>query len=741
MKLCIQRLNRSILLLAVAAVSACGGGSEPVATPIVPTMKVSVPFPAKKAATVAGGNGVVIHMYQALYGFAPSNALLVDYAFQANNDASTFVKNLTDRFANTSHAELAKLVLDNLGVSPKTVTAINAKGESEFALLLDAVQQLFAAYPTMRGQVILNMTNLLAELETDATYGDASSVYNRQASANFSYSSSSASDASTVVTLPPSPTVILNSSSASSYQGDSVTLTWSSMNATSCTASGGWAGTLATSGTQSVSVTALGVNNYSISCANSNDKATTSASISSTVKPYFAQTPVLMPDVSSYYTRLCGTRTNVQSAVAVDLNNDGRKDLLFTFWCGQAQNGVYQPASIPVQNTIVAFEQLSDGTFIDATLKVFGQSLPDMGGIATTGMVADLNGDGLPDIVFNVTHEDGRSPDPVTGDATNQYSKNVVLLSQGGGKYSIVPYGPSYWWVYGNLLMTNSTGRTDVYSAGSYGQVIVYKFPNNAPIDVTDESVKNLSGVIMFFSSNNAATDSAILHTGNTGRLELHRKVSGTWSQMSNWSLTNVRFVPWTSWQNGHGDAPLITIDGQDYVDAVLNNGCIYKPTPTSEARAIVGMFSYKLIGNYQGGGVVEGLNMEHSFKLMSFTISNGILQNTSIKINNEQTNIREFSIQCLDVNGDGYDDILMTTWGHDAKPIIYLNDGTGVFNFVELATLPNPITTANDSSMILQDINGDGIPDLVYWALTGVQQYGTGPVNYYFYPGLKPLR
>jgi hypothetical protein len=142
-------------------------------------------------------------MYQALYGMAPSNALLLDYAFQANNDAPTFVKNLTDRFAATSHADLAKLVLDNLGVTPATVPAVNGNGESEYALLLDAVTQIFGAYPTMRGQVILNMTGLLSELESDATYGGTAAAYNIQASANFSYSSSSASNVTAVVKPPP----------------------------------------------------------------------------------------------------------------------------------------------------------------------------------------------------------------------------------------------------------------------------------------------------------------------------------------------------------------------------------------------------------------------------------------------------------------------------------------------------------------------------------------------------------
>jgi hypothetical protein len=191
-----MNMNRKIFSVCAAMVlnsllTGCGGGADAVISYSAPAsiIKTVAPTPIKKATTVTGGNAVVIHMYQALYGMAPSNGLLLDYAFQANNDASTFVKNLTDRFASTSHADLAKLVLDNLGVTPTTVPAINAKGESEYALLADAVKQLFAAYPTMRGQVIVNMTNLLSGLEGDATYGATAVAYNEQARANLAYSS------------------------------------------------------------------------------------------------------------------------------------------------------------------------------------------------------------------------------------------------------------------------------------------------------------------------------------------------------------------------------------------------------------------------------------------------------------------------------------------------------------------------------------------------------------------------
>ena len=172
---------------ALLALSACGGGD-----PQGATVPVGAPHAVLKAGKPTGAAAVAVHLYQALYGKAPSYALMTDYTAQATANAATFASSLASAFASTSHAALAKLVLDNLGVTATTVTAVNSKNESEYAILLDAVQQIFAAYPTMRGQVILNMTNLLDGLEADVTYGGAAVAYNNQASANHTYATNAA---------------------------------------------------------------------------------------------------------------------------------------------------------------------------------------------------------------------------------------------------------------------------------------------------------------------------------------------------------------------------------------------------------------------------------------------------------------------------------------------------------------------------------------------------------------------
>jgi hypothetical protein len=67
-------------------------------------------------------------------------------------------------------------------------------------------------------------------------------------------------------TLPPAPTLTLAASSI--VVGSSTTITWSSANNQGCTASGSWTGAMASTGTQTVTPTAVGTDTYTLLCAN-----------------------------------------------------------------------------------------------------------------------------------------------------------------------------------------------------------------------------------------------------------------------------------------------------------------------------------------------------------------------------------------------------------------------------------------------------------------------------------------
>jgi uncharacterized protein (TIGR03118 family) len=68
------------------------------------------------------------------------------------------------------------------------------------------------------------------------------------------------------MTPPLAPTVTLSVAPTTITLGQSATLTWSTMNASSCSASSGWSGTEPTSGTQSVTPTGSGNVTYTLMC-------------------------------------------------------------------------------------------------------------------------------------------------------------------------------------------------------------------------------------------------------------------------------------------------------------------------------------------------------------------------------------------------------------------------------------------------------------------------------------------
>ena len=145
---------------------------------------------------ISGSSAVAIQVYQALYGRAPSNALLNSYTAQASANpqqtsaqaASAFANDLAGGFSTTTNAALALQVLNNVNITATTVTA-----PGSYATLLSALEAAFLGFgPASRGQIILNLTNLLAKLEGDATYGVAATGFNNQAYANFVYGSNPA---------------------------------------------------------------------------------------------------------------------------------------------------------------------------------------------------------------------------------------------------------------------------------------------------------------------------------------------------------------------------------------------------------------------------------------------------------------------------------------------------------------------------------------------------------------------
>ena len=80
----------------------------------------------------------------------------------------------------------------------------------------------------------------------------------------------------------PLPAISFSAENTSLPVGGSTVLTWSSTNANSCTASGGWSGTKATSGSEDIYDIAYGSNSFSLSCSGPGGNTSASLTINGT---------------------------------------------------------------------------------------------------------------------------------------------------------------------------------------------------------------------------------------------------------------------------------------------------------------------------------------------------------------------------------------------------------------------------------------------------------------------------
>lgn len=89
----------------------------------------------------------------------------------------------------------------------------------------------------------------------------------------------SATASATVQVTPVVPTISFSISPTTITLGNSATATWSSSNASSCTASGDWSGTLPTAGSLTLNPAQAGTYSYVLSCANGSASASATASL------------------------------------------------------------------------------------------------------------------------------------------------------------------------------------------------------------------------------------------------------------------------------------------------------------------------------------------------------------------------------------------------------------------------------------------------------------------------------
>jgi len=165
------------------------------------------------------------------------------------------IVNVNNSAGGTASAGSFTVSASGAGATPPTFagnsagTSITVNSGSTYAISVSSIQNYVATMgPSCTGSIPAGITATCTIIETY-------------------------SPTSTVAPTTPAPTANLAIAQSSVTSGQSTTLSWSSTNATSCTASGGWSGTLGTLGAQAVTPTAN--TTYSITCNGSGGNSPT----------------------------------------------------------------------------------------------------------------------------------------------------------------------------------------------------------------------------------------------------------------------------------------------------------------------------------------------------------------------------------------------------------------------------------------------------------------------------------
>ena len=226
-----------------------------------------------------------------------------------------------------------------------------------------------------------------------------------------------------VPTPAPASTASLSIESEIVPYWDTVTLSWSSTNATSCTASGDWEGTKALSGEETFETPRMGILEFGIECSNS------SSSASAEVKGvgminfenfYFEQKGEIF--VFNTGDSSIGDYSMPQRFIPIDLNMDGIDDFIM------APTGFWQGEDQPLR----AFIHENDNWVEQEG--IFTQDI--VTGINFSPLIGDFNKDGWNDIIIPDSGKELGNDGTPSADVEFQYGKRIYVLSNGDGTYS-----------------------------------------------------------------------------------------------------------------------------------------------------------------------------------------------------------------------------------------------------------------------------------------------------------------
>ena len=435
-------------------------------------------------------------------------------------------------------------------------------------------------------------------------------------------------------------------------------------------------------------------------------------------------------------------------AEAIDLDGDGKKELVMVM--GKGWWNVYESRSARSRVTILKLN--AQNVFVDVTPQML-TGINSLAGFPSEAKVADLNGDGKPDLLVALSQDDGRQG----GNGSLYTAQLAVMLSGVDGKYTWKSFGAPGFWQSINAGR-DGAGGPFVMGGGSFTLPNdAYSFLGGAFTQVSNVAPNVNSTAFEFLTPAGKSTSEILINVTSNNLLGLEaytRGSSGEWlhAGVLQTPYPKVGTIQILTWTNSLATADVLNMNGV-YIAGqgtgiAISKSCQLRLTPSSSPTALF-LMPQARINNYVPGAQIRESDLTPGFALIGASVISGQITASNPSISNEETagvNANEFD--CKDVNGDGYDDIIvyaMRRGTASASPIVYLNNKDGTFSKSTYSSAVNmsPDSQVDLESSIMADFDGDGIADVVIFPSSPPSQKTSvafkGVMK--FYKGLRALQ
>lgn len=559
--------------------------------------------------------------------------------------------------------------------------------------------------------------------------------------------------------LTPVISITFSSSNLSPYQNDSFVLTWSS-NAKSCTASGNWSGTLPVTGNKTIENSTVGTTTYTITCVDGTLSANSTVTVTTLEKPYFLEVTSAFPDPTKLYWFFDTTKPDqpiqhqihaatVTAVESVDLDSNGTKEFVMVFSKGKGKDELRgQYVSEPCRTTTAVYEYVNS-RFVDASDKFltkdrnFGACIGD-----TYSSVVDANNDGRPDIFYSANQEDGRNPD-LGSDMT---SPLVGWISQPDGKYQITRFGPNKWY---HSIGSGIDEDGKVFLAGQgfpSEQFRNSRFVHDQGTfrNLQNQQFPDVSSVTFAFLKRSSSFSNLLIQQtwqAQMGAVGFYKE-NGIWFQ-TNTVAPVTKFLAEETvklWSNDTRKVSILDFNGKMILGtgggSNISHVCEFR-MDKNQPSIVVGVIGVAEILNYKTGAVIEEATQIVGRNIfMSYDIKDKKLNMLPIQITGE-SNFGNGKMQCLDVNNDGYDDLILGLGNDDniRHQRIYINQKDKSFQKLSLTDRDYMQlgTKVDMYGSHMADFDNDGKMDVVVFPSNHTDNSSlNGEIK--FYKGVKTI-